>query len=271
MGPHLRPLVAALAVSGGLGVGAVATVAADPLPFSDAELARALAVRVESRHQVRVAATGGLITIVVDGRTAALTLGGERGADAARLVALVAADLALEGAAGAALDLGAPAAVARAEARGATRRWTVAARAVVPPGTAESLGVLAAIESGGLVRRTFALGAQQADVAVPGSTVRVIGVPLRLGVAVGDRTSFAVAAVVEPLFASGGAGATSGLAGAGVSARTVVDTGASFALSIAAGVDVMANEIQYRWDGETVLTTGRFRPWLAIGATWEDR
>ena len=35
------------------------------------------------------------------------------------------------------------------------------------------------------------------------------------------------------------------------------------------GVDVFANQVEYRWAGEAVLTTPRVALWTGLGVTWE--
>src|SRR5690349_16309724 len=83
------------AVIGGLAlVAAPAVVSAEP--FTRAELDEALRLRVDARHAVTVAAGETSIVVTVDGRSRTVQLDGERGADAARVVALVAAALAVE-------------------------------------------------------------------------------------------------------------------------------------------------------------------------------
>ena len=159
--------------------------AAGVTPFSRAELEEALRLRLSPRHRVVVASGVAGITVTVDGRSRSVVLGDERGAAAARLVALVAAGLAIEGppTAGVFDELDdEPAASARSGVR-----WSVAALVDAPFGgeTQPGTGVVAGMERGRGVRWTAAVGAEvrAVDAGAP-EKVRMMGLSLRGGGAI---------------------------------------------------------------------------------------
>lgn len=260
-------------------------------PFSEAELAEALRLRLRGAHEVEVVSGARVITISVDGKTRSIRLGSERGQEAARVVALVAAAIVLdEGPAPTVgLELGAaavgyvrPSGEARADlvaptpAPARARRWLLGG--LVAPG----LGARTPLAAGVIVghegrandegmRTVVAVGLTSGRVGFAGAelaTIHTLELPVRAGVWLGDRVALGAAAVAVPYTTSGGAGDRNVLLGAGLMVRAQGQVG-PLALAVVAGVDGMARSVEYRWHGEVVMTSGRARPWLAIGVTWE--
>ena len=142
-----------------------------------------------------------------------------------------------------------------------------------PHETQPGTGVIAGMERSRGVRWTAAVGveARAVDAGAP-ETVRMMGLSLRGGVAIpaGRHAAVGASAMVLPFLTRGGAGDRGALVGGGVAGRVVLPLPSSDTdVWLQAGVDVMANRIHYRWDDTTVLSTGRVRPWVLLGVTWE--
>jgi hypothetical protein len=118
----------------------------------------------------------------------------------------------------------------------------------------------------GLVRGRVAV---DVGVAAGGAgEVLLVGAPVRAGVAFGDDVAIKVAAVAIPFRVDGGAGDRGVLAGGGVEAvhtTRIGDVEATFLF----GLDVYANQVEYRMGGAPVLTTPRIALWAGAGVSWE--
>ncbi len=266
-------------------------------PFTQRELDEALHLRVDGRHEVTVTVgAGAAVLVTVDGRSRSVALVGERGAAAARVVALVAAALAVEAAgegrvgAGGRRALDGRFADGSASIEGAVvpgplartarpARWTVGMAIDRPYGDQASggVGAVAGIEGGGWLRPSAAIGFDRraTEIMTFGTDdVSMTAMSLRAGVTLPldahGRTAVTATSLARPFVTSGGSGHNGVLVGGGVGARFAVPLPAAATdVLVQAGVDVMANEVEYRWGGATVMTTGRVRPWLVIGVTWE--
>lgn len=265
-------------------------------PFSRAELEAALRVRLSPRHRVEVAQGGAGITVTVDGRTRTVVLGEERGAAAARVVALVAAALASEpgaagaGAAGAAgfaagaggaHDVDAGAADDPADpATGVSGRWQLDLVLDRPLGDDVAAGFGAAVgrEWAGRVHPIATLGyemrSREIAATAAADSLRMHSLPLHAGIALAldgrGRHTVRATALVSPFVTRGGDGHAGVLLGAGAALRTLFHLPSSDSdVLLEAGVDVMANQIEYRWAGQPALVSGRVRPWIAVGVSWE--
>jgi hypothetical protein len=143
---------------------------------------------------------------------------------------------------------------------------------------AGGFGAMVGREGRGRVRWAASVGydSRSIEVALAGDdVVRMHSLPLRGGalLALDGRARFAVGAsgLVTPILTRGGAGDRGVLLGGGAVVRAAFPLpSAATDVLVAVGVDVMANQIEYRWGGDAVLVTGRVRPWLAIGVSWED-
>jgi len=155
------------------------------------------------------------------------------------------------------------------------RRWWLAGH--VAPGSDDrapsAAGALVAYERvarDGGVSAMVALGLTSSSVELAGAapTIRTLELPVRAGAWLGDRYAVGVAAIGAPYVTRGGTGDRNVVFGAGFMARAQVSVGAGLGLVAMVGVDGMARAVEYRWNDETVSTSGRVRPWLAIGASW---
>ncbi|HUQ01368.1 MAG TPA: hypothetical protein VM261_02685 [Kofleriaceae bacterium] len=255
-------------------------------PFTEAELQDALRLRLGGGdHRVEVVSGARVVTISVDGKTRSVRLGTERGAEAARVVALVAAAIVLDDAQDAwrfeDVPAAEPAPVAASSSsaaspeREAATRWTLAA--LVTPAAAERTqpggGAWVAYDrrgGGGGARPMLAIGVTSSSIELGerAPAIRTVEVPLRAGAWLGDSFAAGVSAVAVPYLTRGGAGDANVLFGAGVMARAQLSIVHGASLVAQVGVDGMLSSVEYRWEGEPVLASGRVRPWLAVGVTW---
>lgn len=266
-------------------------------PFTEAELEEALRLRLGGEHRVEVVSGARGMTITVDGRTRSIRLGHERGVEAARVVALVAAGMVIDeahekrrdvvpiDAHGMAADSSRPVSrfdeadevESEADEAPPARRWTLAGL-VVPAGaeaTRSATGVMLSFDRAqGVdgVRLMMAIGVTSSsiDLGEMAPTIRTVEVPIRAGAWLGDRYAVGASAVAIPYETRGGAGDRNVLFGAGVMARAQLTLGGGgTGVVVQVGIDGMASSVEYRWEGDAVLASGRFRPWLAIGVSWE--
>jgi len=232
-------------------------------PFAPQELAAAIRVRIATEGspvRIRVTPTATGVRIETRGEARDVELGELRGADAARMVALVANDLLVD-------DLAAPAPPAPT---------AILARGAAPEAHAPAeLGVLGNVSGwdgmlGGLAldlaiprghwALTFEAGGGEliesslhllAGVVRVAPALRIQGLELRAGV------------TLAPLLVTSGVGDQTVLAGANASVRMRVPVATGIHAILAAGIDAYATRTQYQIDAMTIAT-----PWLApwVGA-----
>jgi hypothetical protein len=231
--------------------------ASGELPCSRDELAEALALRVDGRA-VHVEARGDRVRIRVGDRARELVLGGARGRAAARLIALTAADLSMDE-----LPTDAPPPPVAGPPRPRVA-LAVTARAGSSDAFRAGVAIDAAIGRGRwrpLVEAGVAGGVGDHD-------VRLLAAPLRAGVAWGEDSTLRATAVVLPYTVSGGVGHRGVLAGGGIEGRGQVRAG-GVTVVFAAGVDILASQVELRYDGAAALTTPRVQAWTVLGIAWE--
>jgi hypothetical protein len=266
---------------------------AGPLPFTPQELDAALAVRVAiaapgaaRRLDAAVTSDGAVVTVTVTDRARAVSLDGERGADAARLVAFAILDLAadqLDPPSAARADAAAPAIVravdvaprAQIDARAPRAGVLVWGRA----GTRLAGELELAIAIAGDFRAIASGGATTSD-ATMGVTTRAF--PLRAGaawravpLAVGALELRATAdAVIEQ--ATAARSNTSTIVGGGAAVAWAIPIArarsrrGAVAL-VGAGFDAFATANDYRVNGALATTTPRAAWWAGValgGEMW---
>jgi hypothetical protein len=259
-------------------------------PFSAAELDDAVRARVpvappddEGHPRVIVASDGAdAVTVRAGDKTQRVDLGDRRGTAAARIVALVIADLMA--------DELAPS-VASAEAAEATDgAGAAAARAPETP----------AVRIAGTVGGSRGVGAQESvcfradvDVSRPvegrlvaGGSVGLVLIPTRNAgqpdefsytaamarASIGwraDRLELGAGPFVSPYKLGGTTDAAGLLAGAGVTARVVTPLSSRSQLVVAARADGYANRIHVNWLGFGGFATPRLDFGLAVGLAWD--
>jgi len=239
--------------------GGVRVALAGDLPCARGELIEALTLRITTTDAIAVQATGDRVQIRIADRTRELDLGGVRGAAAARLIALAAADLILI-----------------EEPAGAP-----APPAPVPWGR---IAVGARLSTGAAPKGTFAvdltLGRRPPRVAVElgvgtnssgatGVGVSLLAVPVRAAIAFGNDVELRAGAVAIPHVVDyAGYHHTDVLWGAGLEGRGRIALDSAY-LVLSAGLDVFANQLEYRYDGTGVLVTPRVQIWSGLGVAWE--
>lgn len=238
-------------------------------PFSRVELEDALGLRLEGPHRVAIAVGRDAIAVVtVDGRSRTVYLGDRQGAEAARLVALVAAGLSLDAPA----PVDAPPALAPPAHE--ARRPTLAVSGVV--GAADGAlthGVRAELASAGAIGWIVAIGVERRDLgpAAPGA-VTLFRAPVRVELAARHGVvEISGGAVLAVMVARGGSGDRAISPGLAVTGGVALPVMPGWAVTVRLGVDAMATRREYRWDGATVADTGRVVPWIALGLRWESR
>jgi hypothetical protein len=265
-------------------------------PFSLTELEQAVRIRqpdgAAGDQTVAVQwARPGVIEARSRDRRRAIELGGLRGPEAARVVAV------------AVLDVRRPAGFADAasaadgarDADGTTLSARAAPPSTRPPGARLRLGLGAALNHGatsaglaleptgsaalalaGLGQRgqlglAFEAGYGQGRGRVGGQNFVVHMIPLRLCafVAQGGYT-LAAGALVRPYLTSGWGGGSGVLAGgtATAEARWPSAPERPLAATLGAGVDVAANAVDFRVGNVSLLNTGRVVPWMRLGISW---
>ena len=229
-------------------------------PFAPQELAAAIRVRIATEGspvRIRVTPTATGVRIETRGEAREVELGDLRGADAARMVALVANDLLVD-------DLAAPA-PPMVEARGDARATHA------PP----ELGVLGNVSGwdgmlGGLAldltvpRGTWALTVEAGGGELIESSLHLLAGVVRVAPALRFQgLELRAGVTLAPLLVTSGAGDQTVLAGANASVRMRVPVATGIHAILAVGVDAYATRTQYRIETMTIAT-----PWLApwVGA-----
>jgi hypothetical protein len=98
----------------------------------------------------------------------------------------------------------------------------------------------------------------------------LIGAPVRAGIALGDDPTLRLGVVAMPFEVHGGTGDRDVLVGGGFEARGHRRTGGVDVIYLL-GIDVFANQIEYRWSGIPLMTTPRAELWGGVGVTWGGR
>jgi hypothetical protein len=313
VGPPRRPaslaaalgLAAALAARGDRGAGAWAAEppaiavdlpAAEPLPFTSAELASA----VDPRLADAGGTAPGPISLVWVGpdvlevrapaRRRAVELGGARGAAAARLVALAIVDVVRPQGGGA---------IAAPAADPGTAQVIAAAPAAprAPDGSALALAAWTAVNatatSAGLslepmVEAAWRLGGDDGQAGGQGVAAQVgygvgrgvVGgtrftlhfVPARLGAwAQRGRWRVGGGLSARPYVTAGLDGGAGVLWGGHVDGRATFALGRGFAVLAIAGLEANATAVDFRVGGRSLLRTGRLVPWAGAGLSWGPR
>jgi hypothetical protein len=229
-------------------------VVADGAPFSPADLANALRVRLPDQGAavaVHVQAAGDRVTVAIGDTTRDVELGGRTGPDAARLVALAVVDLALDDLAVMPRSEPAPGSIVTLGLLGSATAWA----SVLAGPTAD-----VAIARG---RWLFALDVTgdehvSGDLGVASAPVHAC-VGMRL-----DQLELRGGAVVVPMWVSNGSGDQTTLLGLTASARLRLAITPTVHLVAAVGIDGYATQTVYHL-GMGTITTPWFAPWLAAG------
>ncbi len=267
------------------------------LPFSDAELESALAVRAAlapagspSRLIAEVSGDAAAAKVNVLGRERIVALDGQRGGDAARLVAFAILELAGDqldppaGTTGAALAPLAPAIVdvtapiANARPRVGAPRWTVGVWASA--GARDDVAVEVGVPIAGAFRALISIGLDRTATATAmADTVELRDVPARVGVAYRpivtrfgalEFRATALAVIESASAARSQSEVLWGGGGAVVWAVPVIahgDVGVTAQLGL--GVDGFASSIDYQVGGHSIVTTDRVAWWGGVGVAAE--
>jgi hypothetical protein len=222
----------------------------DDAPFSAADLASALRVRVNAALAVHVVGAGDHVTVAIGDTTRDVELGGRTGPDAARLVALAVVDLALD-------DLAVvpksapPASALSVELLGSATVWTgVLAGATADLALAKGRWI-AALDVSGTEHVSGTLGVAAAPVRACAG-LRLDQLELRGGVA------------IVPTWVSDGTGDQVTLLGVTASARLRLMVTSKLGFVAAVGADAYGTQTVYHL-GMSTIATPWVAPWLAAG------
>ena len=224
-------------------------------PFAAQELAAAIRVRIApdgSPVRIRVTSTATGVRIETRGETREVELGELRGADAARMVALVANDLLID-------DLAAPPPPLELQARHAPTELGVLGGVSGWDGMLGGVTLDLAVPRDGWVMTFEAGGGVLVD-----STLHVLAGVVRIDPALRiDGFEVRAGATLAPLLVTSGLGDQTVLAGANASVRMRLAVTAGVHAVLAAGVDAYATHTQYQLSTMTIAT-----PWIApwVGA-----
>jgi hypothetical protein len=250
------------------------------LPFTRAELEAALAVRVglaeagaSRRIDAQVTGDARHVQIAVAGRARSVALAGERGADAARLVAFSILDVAgdqLDPPAGPRDEIPLEPSPAPALKQD-TGPWTLALWGSVGSDAAGTLELAAPLA--GRVRLVGAAGVGLAtSERAMAREVSLRAFPARLWLAMRVwHVELRAGAVGVLQQASAARSSLDTLAGASAGVVFVEPLAHGFSLLAGGGGDAFANALDYRVDGMHVTTTDRFGWWAGAGIAREVR
>lgn len=229
--------------------------------FAPQELAAAIRVRIASEGspvRIRVTPTATGVRIETRGEARDVELGELRGADAARMVALVANDLLVDDLAA----LAPPAIVRHGEVRTAS--------------SPVELGVLGGVSGwngtlGGLAldlaipRGAWAITVEAGGGVLVNSTLHVLAGNVRIAPAVRlDGFELRAGATLSPLLVTNGAGDQTVLAGGNASVRMRIGLTSATHAVLAAGVDAYATHTRYQLAAMTIATPW-IAPWVSAG------
>ncbi|MEY4514230.1 MAG: hypothetical protein RLZZ450_6352 [Pseudomonadota bacterium] len=251
--------------------------AENALPFEEAELGRALAARAPqlTYGQLRLEPLEGRLLISVGPRSRVVDLAGLEGSDAARVVAVLAADLAAQAAnpepwqvdrnlgrsTGAALDryrVGIDAAAIHGAQ--SSEGWSFAS------------GLAAAIK----LPRRFMLGARSEYWTMPtvhsrttGTELHFQSLALRTELGLGFAPLLvSIGGVCAPYWVRGGQGHRDVLGGVGVSAAVWLPVRRGLRLGVRVQVDTFLNRTRLLSADETAFVTPRVALGLSLGMAW---
>jgi hypothetical protein len=247
------------------------------LPFSQAELEAAVALRARvAAHglEAHVAGDGETVHVAVADRARVVTLAGERGADAARLVAFAILDVA-----GDQLDPP-PAPTSTDErvdalvppptpaARAAGAPWSVALWAMTGTHSGGALELAAALS-----RHVRVVGSGGASLGETRGPLAVRAFPVHAGIAGRwGQLELRAGAAAMVMHASAARSSPDAIVGGGAAALWVQPIAAGFALYAGAGADGFATALDYHVGGTAVAATDRAVWWagaaLAREVTW---
>ncbi|CAN5730014.1 hypothetical protein BH11MYX3_BH11MYX3_36300 [soil metagenome] len=232
---------------------------AQPAPFAADELAAAMRMRLPAEGapvRVRVSATADGVHVDTAPGSRDVALNGLAGTAAARLVALAASDLLLDGLAAA------PELVVRAS-RDQTSRRTIGFVGSV----ASWDGVLGAGAIDLAIQRDGYVGSLEVGGgSVVGGPVRLLAATVRIdgGVRAGVF-ELRGGVTLAPILVRTGVGDLTALVGGNASVRIRIPVTVGSRAVIAVGADAFATRTQYVVDGVTVMTTPRIAPWVTAG------
>ena len=235
------------------------------VPFAAAELADAIRMRVRDAGppiELHVIAADGGVEVSSDRGSRVVALDGHSGADAARVVALAAVDLALDDLAVAPTPLVVRTAPAPAPTPPMEKPITIAVLATAAAWSNALAGAAldVAIPRGRWLV-AFDVGAGELlddSLDLVGAVVR-FGGGIRIGV-----FDVRAGATLVPIKVSTGAGDETVLVGGGASVRVRVPIAASARFVLAGGADAFATRTEYR-TGDVMTATPWVTPWLGAG------
>jgi hypothetical protein len=230
-------------------------------PFAAQELAAAIRVRIAtdgSPVRIRVIPTATGVRIETRGESREVALGELRGADAARMVALVANDLLVD-------DLAAPA-PPMIETRGQLRATRAPAELGVLGDVSGWDGMLGGLSLDlAIPRGAWAMTFEAGGGVLVQSTLHVLAGNVRIDPALRiDGFELRAGATLAPLLVTNGVGDQTVLVGGNASVRMRLGPGAGVHAVLAAGVDAYATHTQYQLATMTIATPW-LAPWVAAG------
>ena len=256
-----------------------------PLPFSAEQLQEALVARwhlLGRAAVVGVRAERGRTLVRVGAAEREVDLGGRAGEEAARLVAVIALDLAQDGGSfavsrspAASVSASAPSESERAAPR-QSRRAFRAALSVLSP--FDQSGVIARVEptlgAAFDVARGFGAfvtaGFRRASTGDAGTSVVLQELPVRAGAAFRlPWLELRAGGLARSRFVEGPRSYRDVAWGAAVSVATRLALSPSVALELAGGFDIFRTRMVFAVNEDVFLTTPWLSPWLGAGLAWE--
>jgi len=270
----LLTLAALVAPSPAGAAGDARIVCTGALPFSQVQVEEALRARrpllgASATIEVRASGDGGAL-VRVGTAERPVDWGGRSGEEAARLVAVLAEDLA---------QAGDPMVVSAAPAPATDRMSARALRlglALLSPFDQDGVSahfeptIDLAVDLTGAFAAFVAAGYRRISAGADFSALSMQEVPLRAGVGYRRRWfELRLGGVARP-YTVGGAGSHQGVTwGAGASAAGRWALRRRFSLMLVAGLDVMASRAEFSVNQQPILSTAQATPWLGAGVTWE--
>ena len=247
-----------------------------PLPFSQAEMEEALRARRPllggmARIEVRADDAGRALVRVGAAERQVADWGGRSGEDAARLVAVLAEDLALADAP-MIVSSPAPAAAAPGTTTHALRLGVMLQSPFDQDGAAAHVQPAAdvAVDLARGFGAFAGAGYRRVSAGSGFSTLNLDEVPVRAGVTYKRRWfELRIGGLVRP-YTVGGAGAHTGVTWGGtVSGAARWSLGRRWQAVLAAGLDALATRAAFSVNQQPVISTAWVAPWLGAGLAWE--